>query len=132
MPLTPESRNEHIYAIRPLLEIDNTKLEAIGVFMNKTLRPILKFQNPLILSLMKHYVHQHNKTFNALNLENQRKYVRHVLKKDYALAKSMCYMVIALYTTEELEFHLEHSADITKRINEMIIERVSSQIEFLY
>ena len=52
-----ENRTTQLTQIRPMLDLAEATTE-IEQFQNGTLRPILKFQNPLILQLFRNFIAQ--------------------------------------------------------------------------
>ena len=57
-----QDRNQTILALRPNIDTitDSLNTKDIESFQNKVLRPILKFQNHLLLHLFAHYARQAN------------------------------------------------------------------------
>jgi len=66
-------RSVSLLGIRP--EIKTTQLHdnmsSDERFQNKTLRPILKFQNALLLAIFKNYICKHKNTFYELSIEKR-------------------------------------------------------------
>ena len=51
-----DNRSELLKGIRPTIQVDNSKSTDLEVFQSVTLRPILKLQNDLILSLVNNHL----------------------------------------------------------------------------
>lgn len=125
-------RDTLLTSIRPEIEVFTEKSCALETFQSQTLRPILKLQNSLILLQVRNYVKNNFKAFNAININEQKRYIRSSFKQDIQFSKSLTYSIVGLFTSNELAFYNENQRDINKRISELIIERVNSQIELLY
>jgi hypothetical protein len=127
-----ESRNSQILSIRPTLNVSVANSSSIEIFQTETLRPILKLQNPLIISYTKYFLKQNCKYFNALKSDEQKRYIRQSFKRDPQLSAGLKQLIIAFFTLDELSFYFEQKAEINRRLSELLIERVCSQIELLY
>ena len=64
------TRNHLILAIRGE-QLGEVMAETLSeeIFQNKILRPILKFQNGLLLDVLRNYIQKHNKNFEFWNFE---------------------------------------------------------------
>ena len=125
------SRDEVVKRLRPTLGLRASASE-IESFQNEVLRPILKFQNDLLIALTKHYLIRHHRNFNALKLSAQETVLIQAAKQDPEFRNQLIYPVVSLLTAEELLLYHEHRADFNKRIAQMATERVKSQLERLY
>ncbi len=126
------SRDNALINLRPTIEFNADNQKEIETFQNNTLRPILKFQNLLILHYFKNYIKRREPLFNAYCGIEQKKVIRNCLKLDSQLKNNIIPSIVALFTIEEFEFFLEHSKEISKRIVAMTIQRVEDQIAQLY
>lgn len=99
-------------------------------FQNKTLRPILKLQNELVLVVFNSYIKHQKGAFFKLDDEKKCDYVQNALQKDVALKNQCKGIVIALFTSEEYDKYSQHTTAINKRITSLVIERINSQIQF--
>lgn len=117
------NRDEYLIPLRPHLKnlvLENTG--SIEVFQNEVLRPILKFQNDLILEIFKNDLLFLN-GFNQTPLENRLNYCQEYIRKNNALKMLLVGIVIALLTVKELEFYLANQKDLNKRISNMAAQR---------
>lgn len=93
---------ENILTLRPfianLTEDDTTSSEEL--FQNKTLRPILKYQNEVLIQLYAHYIDKHKNTFFKLTISGREAFIRESLQKDIALKNTYLGMVIGHFTAE--------------------------------
>ena len=71
-------------SIRPVIQTKSIEKEknAVEYFQNLTLRPILKFQNDLILSIFRYHLEKHKIVFHQLTDTKQNEYVEQIIHKD--------------------------------------------------
>lgn len=98
-------------------------------FQNHTLRPILKLQNELYISLFRNYAIRQNADFNTLTSAKKNIFIEQSLQKDLVLKNTFIGMTIGMFTLEEMEIYNSDSKVFNKRIITMLIERLKSQTE---
>ncbi len=98
-------------------------------FQNGTLRPIIKFQNPLLIAAFRNYVHKHKNFFYGLTLEKKLDYVEHAIQKDMKYRNSLKGMIIGQFTVEEYAIYIQNSSALNKRMMNMVIERLKDQVQ---
>ena len=125
------SRDTVVTEIRPLLSLQPTKGEIEG-FQNEVMRPILKFQNELLMLLAKQYVNKYHKSFNALKQVNQESIIIQASKQDPEFKSFLIWPVVGLMSSTELAFYSAHRSELNKRISTMAAQRIVSQLERLY
>ena len=125
------SRDTMVTEIRPLLNLKPTKGEIEG-FQNEVMRPILKFQNELLILLAKQYVNKYHKSFNALKQVNQESIIIQASKQDPEFKSFLIWPVVGLMSSTELAFYSAHRSELNKRISTMAAQRIVSQLERLY
>jgi hypothetical protein len=119
------TRNENLLNLRPEIVIDNAKVSLSEEnFQNVTLRPILKLQNEIILLLTNKYL---AKFLIAKTKEENIKIVESKLT-DTIIKQQLIGLIIALFTSEEFSYYLLHQSSINKRISQLLVQRVCSQI----
>jgi hypothetical protein len=126
-------RDESILSMRPEIVQTQTggSISAEELFQNRTLRPILKGQNDLLLALFDAYVVAHKGVFNRLALERKGAYIDAAVQKDVAFRNTLKGIVIGQMTSKEFKHYGENSASYNKRISSMMKERFKSQIQLL-
>jgi len=124
-----KNRSELLKKIRPTIEIDNAKATDSEVFQGATLRPVLKLQNDLIISLFNNYLSEHK--FEVKNMTDSKKieHINHTLKNNLQLKQLLSGSVIGQFTDEELAFYYLDKKEISKRIVMLLIERICGQLE---
>ena len=98
-------------------------------FQNLTLRPILKFQNDLFLEVFKNYAVKQKGVFFTLNPEKKMNYIEHVIQRDIKFRNALKGMVIGMFTISEYKEYIQNSSNINKRMMNLLIERLKSQIQ---
>lgn len=100
---------------------------SIESFQNKTLRPILKMKNDLLIYFISNTLKRKDKNYLNLNREKKDAFVQAALTKDIKLNTAIKGIVIGQFTLEELEFYETNQKEISKRIIQMMIERFLDQ-----
>lgn len=107
----------------PLLE-DSSEVEN---FQNQTLRPILKVQNDLYLTLFKSYAKRQKSDHETLSDAKKKTFLEQSLQKDMVLKNTFIGITIGLFTIEELAVYEAQSKEYNRRIITMLIERLKTQ-----
>jgi len=97
-------------------------------FQNQSLRPILKFQNHLLLSVFRQYAKERKSVFFELSPPKQRDYIAHSLQKDQKLRNLMFGLIIGLMTEEEYTAFARDQRELRKRIISMLSMRLQDQL----
>lgn len=98
-------------------------------FQNLTLRPILKFQNDLFLEVFRNYAVKQKGVFFTLNPEKKMNYIEHAIQRDIKFRNALKGMVIGMFTISEYKEYIQNSSNINKRMMNLLIERLKSQIQ---
>ncbi|MEM6697728.1 MAG: glyoxalase [Bacteroidota bacterium] len=99
-------------------------------FQNQVLRPILKFQNLLLLKVYQHYLIQRKRQFHKLsNPKEKLAYIEHSVQKDSKLRELLLGLVIGYFTVEEYDTYLENEKPIRKRIIDLLVQRLQDQMD---
>ena len=122
------NRTDIIKACRPniLTSVSNDITEQ-EQFQNQVLRPILKFQNKLIVNLFLNNCKAYKINFTMLNKEDKQNYIEHTLQKDVKLKALFIGTVIGLLTIEEFETYSAYQRHFNKRIIQMLIVRLKTE-----
>jgi len=100
-------------------------------FQNQTLRPILKFQNDLFLEVFKNYATKQKGVFFTLNPDKKMQYIENVIQKDIKFRNSLKGIIIGLFTISEYKDYIQNSSNLNKRMMNLLIERLKSQVLLL-
>jgi hypothetical protein len=101
------------------------------LFQNNTLRPILKFQNDVLLAIFTTYIQQQKNTFYELGFAKKSNFIDNALQKDITLKNTLKGMVIGMFTQQEITDYTTNSSALNKRIMALITERLKSQMQLL-
>lgn len=124
-------RDERLLMCRPtILTDEHVSTLAEEAFQNNTLRPILKFQNDILLHIFKHYASKYAKNFSALPVDKKIKFIEQSIQKDSKLRSLFKGLVIGHFTITEYATYESISHAINKRIYALILERFKSQMLF--
>lgn len=124
------SRTAALIRLRPQIPaaevMDNT--HESERFQNQTIRPIIKFQHDLLLAIARNYFARNKNTYFKLVETQRAQYLATMLSKDTAFRNQLLGLVIGLFSTEEyLEYQLK-SADLNRRIINIIKKRLLDEL----
>ena len=112
----------------PLITTNSEATTASETFQNQTLRPVLKLQNDLYLTLFMHYATRQKTDFETLSIGSKKTFLQQSLQKDVGMKNIFIGMTIGMFTKEEMEIYVSDSRELNRRIITMLIERLQSQI----
>jgi hypothetical protein len=98
------------------------------LFQNKTLRPILKLQNDLFVEVFSNYAVKQKGLFFTLSPEKKMAYIENTIQRDIKFRNSLKGMVIGMFTVQEYANYIQNSSNLNKRMMNMLIERLKSQV----
>ena len=109
----------------------NNQSSSEETFQNKTLRPILKMQNDLFIQVFINYAVKQKNVFFSLTPEKKMIYIENVIQRDIKFRNSLKGMIIALFTLEEYAEYIRISSNLNKRMMNMLVERLKSQLQVI-
>jgi hypothetical protein len=124
------SRSEKLLQQRPDIPTSkiNDQMGSEEYFQNAILRPILKLQNDLFVSVFRNYIKKHKNVFFDLTLEKKQHYIEQSIQKDIKFRNSLKGMVIGMFTIEEYETYTLNSSALNKRMMNLLIVRLKDQM----
>ncbi|MBT8306745.1 MAG: glyoxalase [Maribacter sp.] len=124
-------RSHNLLQIRPQITSAsvNSEMSLDEQFQNRTLRPIIKLQNGLLVAALQNYITKHKNKYYELSLENQLGYIENSIQRDIKFRNSLKGMIIGQFTLEEYEEYIKNSSALNKRMMNMVIERLKGQIQ---
>jgi hypothetical protein len=127
------SRTTALKDIRPVLShiLKQSSMTADESFQNETLRPILKFQNELLIAVFHNYIEKHKGTFYDLDAVRKMGYIEQSIQKDVKLRNALKGMIIGQFTIEEYEIYIKNSSALNKRMMGMVTERIKDHVQLL-
>ncbi|SHJ01356.1 hypothetical protein SAMN04487911_10989 [Arenibacter nanhaiticus] len=125
-------RSLRILEIRPLIPSAKVSenMSTEEQFQNKTLRPVIKMQNSLLLVVFQNYFEQHKNRFYELSLSNRMLYIENAIQKDIKFRNSLTGIIIGQFTTEEYTLYIKSSSALNKRMMQMVTERIKDQLQY--
>ena len=124
------TRSEKLLQQRPDIPTSkiNDQMGSEEYFQNTVLRPILKLQNDLFVSVFKNYIKKHKNVFYELSLEQKQRYIEHAIQKDIKFRNSLKGIIIGMFTVEEYETYTMNSSALNKRMMNLLIVRLKDQL----
>jgi len=101
------------------------------IFQNKTLRPVLKLQNDLLVEVFLNYANKQKQQFYTLTLDKKLQYIDTAIHKDIKFRNVLKGIVVGFFTLDEFRIYTTNSSSINKRMMNMIIERLKDQVQLL-
>ncbi|WP_264550987.1 glyoxalase [Flavobacterium sp. N2038] len=99
------------------------------LFQNQTIRPILKLQNDLFIAVFINYVNKNKADFYSYTVEKKLQTIENSIQKDIKFRNSLKGIVMALFTLEEYEIYIQNSSSLNKRMMNLLIDRLKSQVQ---
>lgn len=127
-----EARDNNVLELRgEALGTITNQSSAEEIFQNKTLRPILKLQNDLFIQVFINYAVKQKNVFFSLTPEKKMVYIENVIHRDIKFRNSLKGMIIAFFTLDEYAEYIQISSNLNKRMMNMLIERLKSQLQLI-
>ncbi|MBU2019433.1 MAG: glyoxalase [Bacteroidetes bacterium] len=118
--------SNELLEIRPLVFTnDELIISELEKFQNQTIRPVLKYQNDLIVQLT-----TTSPNYKRIPKDSSRQSYEKAIGSHLgqpSIKYSLIGCVIGLFTSEELKFYMLNQKECNKRIHQMLIERVIDQ-----
>ncbi len=127
------SRSTNILKLRKTFEVKTLDQESSGIehFQNKVLRPIIKFQNEVILLKFKNVCRTYKSSFFNFSENEKNKYIENILLKDKKIRFTFIGLIIGLLSSNEFLFYLKYSSKINKRIISILIKRLIDNLDLI-
>ena len=124
-------RSQQLLQSRPEIPsaIVNDSMSKDEQFQNKTLRPIIKLQNDLLIEVFKNYLRKRKYAYYDLGLQERYVYIENAIQRDMKFRNSLKGMIIGQFTVEEYDQYIENSSALNKRMMNLVIERLKDQIQ---
>lgn len=127
------SRDSSLKSIR-LERISNTiktEMSSEEHFQNSVLRPIIKFQNDLLIAAFLNFSNKYKNVFFELSTDKKIIYIENALAKDSTFRNALKNMVVGMFTVEEYTLYTANASALNKRMVGIIKERLISHIQLL-
>ena len=100
-------------------------------FQNQTLRPILKFQNELFIEVFRNYAVKQKGVFFTFSPEKKMDYIENAIQRDTKFRNALKGIIIGFFTIIEYKEYIQNSSNLNKRMMNLLIERLKSQIQII-
>jgi len=127
------SRDTYLKSLRPdiLTKTIKTEMSTEEYFQNTVLRPIIKFQNDLLIAVFLQFCRKYKNVFFDLSIEKKVLYIESVIAKDSKLRTSFRDMIIGLFSVQEYSEYLINASALNKRMTGIVKERLISHVQLL-
>ena len=127
------SRDSELLKLRPEIPsaVVNSQMSSEEQFQNRTLRPVAKLQNDLLLAVFRNYVRKHKNVFYDLSVEKRLDYIENAIHKDMKFRNSLKGVIIGQFTLGEYQNYTENSSALNKRMMNIVKERLKSNLQLL-
>lgn len=127
------SRDLHLLENRPDIALGtiekNTGSEEL--FQNRTLRPITKLQENLLLEVFRNYIQKHKNAFYDLDTEKRLEYIDNSITRDIKFRNSLKGIIIGQFTLEEYREYILNSSALNKRMMNLVKGNLQAHIQLL-
>ncbi|MDP5157175.1 MAG: glyoxalase [Flaviramulus sp.] len=125
------SRDFNLKSMRPeiLNATINNDMSSNERFQNLVLRPVIKFQNDLLIEAFKNYIVKHKSVFYSFSTEKRLVYIDNAIQKDIKFRNSLKGMIIGVFTVEEYSIYIKNSSALNKRMMNIVKDRLISNIQ---
>lgn len=128
-----DSRDSLLKLLRPdiLTNTINKGMSSEEYFQNTVLRPIIKFQNDLLIAIFLQFCTKYKNVFFDLSTENKILYIESNITKDSKLRTSFRDLIIGMFSVEEYYEYVKNSSALNKRIMGIVKERLISNVQLM-
>jgi len=117
--------------INSISEAVNSEMSSDEYFQNTVLRPIIKFQNDLLIAAFINFCNTYKNVFFELSVENKISYIENAVIKDRAFRNTLKDMIVGLFTVDEYTIYSSNASALNKRIIGIVKERLISHVQLL-
>ncbi|MDG1015206.1 MAG: glyoxalase [Flavobacteriaceae bacterium] len=119
--------------MRPKILINTIKTDMSieEYFQNTVLRPIIKFQNDLLIAVFLQFCTKYKNVFFDLSTEKKILYIETTIAKDSKLRNTFRNLLIGLFSVEEYSEYLKNASNLNKRMTDIVKERLISNVQLM-
>lgn len=127
------SREKTIKSLRPDIPsiVISNNMTPNEKFQNEVIRPILKYQNDLILKYVLLKINSSKANYYQKDRSEKIAYIESILLRDNNVRQQLIGLTISCFTCDELEYYMLNESEHKKRINTMIKQRIVSQLDHI-
>lgn len=122
-------RDATLLALRPAIaaELPAEAETTVGDFLHRTLRPVLKLQNEVLLGAVGAFLRDHHVPYSAAPASEQARYLRELLGRNVKLRYTIVGLITGVFTSAEATFYDQHRAELNRRLLELAQRRALDQ-----
>jgi len=105
---------------------NNDETSAIELFQNNTLRPILKLQHDLGLTIFKQHCIKIRIMVSNLGKDEKVNLIQNTLSKNHTIRNQFIGIIIGHFNLEELSTYYQSEREFNRRIIQMLKQRIIS------
>lgn len=122
-------RAQALVDLRPILTLEHTSNQSeIERFQNDTIRPIIKFQHEVILTIVSTHKFYERSIKNSNTQDEYRAALKSFLNGQKELRHQLIGVIIGLFTHSEFEEYQLNASEYQRRIIQIISQRVFDTI----
>ncbi len=127
-----DNRDTNVFELRgEILGMVTPQSSPEEAFQNITLRPILKLQNDLFIQVFVNYATKQKNVFFGLTPDKKMNYIENSIHRDIKFRNLLKGMIIGFFTSNEYKIYVLNSSNLNKRMMNLLIERLKSQLQVL-
>ena len=128
-----KTRNFSLIELRPIIASAKIlpNMSSEEYFQNKTLRPIIKLQNDLLIEVFKNYIKKNKNRFYETGVEKRLLYIENAIQKDIIFRNSLTGIILGHFTIDEYTDYIQNSSALNKRMMKLVIRRIQDQVQLL-
>ena len=128
-----DTRDAVLLNLRPVINsaIINDSMSDEEIFQNKTIRPVVKLQNEILIQVFRHYIEKHKNVFYDLPIDKRLDYIENAIHKDMKFRNSLKGIIIGMFTSLEHFEYTKNSSSLNKRMMSIVKERLKSNVQLL-
>ncbi len=117
-------------SIRPTIKglLIKKEISTMEYFQNNTLRPILKFQNSLLLSIFNYHLKKSKIILDQLTDIKKEECIEKIIQKDQKIRHVLLGVIIGHFTETEYLAYIKHEKELNRRITNILIQRLQNQL----
>lgn len=116
-----------LLALRPVVDTESAVEATPGAFLHHTLRPVLKLQNALLLTVVADFVRDFRVPLATAAPADQQRLLAELLTRNTRLRATITGLVVGQFTTAELEHYRPFRPELNRRLLELATRRVQDQ-----
>lgn len=107
--------------------IDSKAYSTAEQFQNETLRPILKYQHELLLSIFNDYIRKRKNKYFQLTETKKLEYIEHHVRQDQKLKNFLIGTIMGLFTPEEYKSYMTQEKELRRRVTDLLVQRLQGE-----